>query len=86
MDRRGAAPRPAHIQDMANLLERSSTDIQPTGKNWVSNFIKRHDEIKTSYSRRYHYQRAKWEDPKVIREWFNLVQITMQYGIACEDI
>ena len=74
---------------MANLLllERGSTDIQPTGKNWVSNFIKRHDEIKSSYSRRYHYQRAKCEDPRIIRAWFDLVQITiMQYGIAYEDI
>ena len=89
MDRRGAAPQPAHIQDMANLLlqERDSADIQPVGQNWVSNFIKRHNEIKTTYSRRYHYQRAKCEDPKIIREWFNLVQITiMQYGIAFEDI
>lgn len=52
MDRRGAAPQPAHIQDMANLLllERDSADIQPVGKNWVSNYIKCHDEIKTTYS------------------------------------
>ena len=47
MNRRGTAPRPAHIKEMANLLllERGSTDTQPIGINWVSNFIKRHDEI-----------------------------------------
>jgi len=52
MDRRGAAPRPSHVQDMANILlaGRGSTNYQPIGKNWVSNFIKRHDEVKTSYS------------------------------------
>lgn len=74
---------------MANLLllQRGSIDAQPIGKNWVSNFIKRHDEIKTCYSRRYHYQRAKCEDPKVVQEWFRLVQITiLQHGIAMEDI
>jgi hypothetical protein len=89
MDRRGAAPRPSHVQDMANILlsERGFTNNQPVGKNWVYNFIKRHDEIKTSYSRRYNYQRAKCEDPKIIKEWFDLVQITMiQHGIAYEDI
>ena len=89
MDRRGAAPRPSHIQDMANilLLNRGFINTQSIGKNWVSSFIKRHDEIKTSYSRQYNYQRAKCEDPKIIQEWFNLVQITiMQHGIPYEDI
>ena len=74
---------------MANVLlsQNGSANTQPVGKNWVSSFIKRHNEIKTSYSRRYNYQRAKCEDPKIIKEWFNLVQITiMQYGIAYEDI
>ena len=74
---------------MANLLllQCGSIDAQPIGKNWVSNFIKRHDEIKTCYSRQYHYQCAKCEDPKVVQEWFRLVQITiLQHGIAMEDI
>ncbi|ODM16807.1 hypothetical protein SI65_07772 [Aspergillus cristatus] len=55
---------------MANILlaGRGSTNNQGIGKNWVSNFIKRHDELKTSYSRRYNYQRAKWEDPKIIKQ------------------
>ena len=34
MDQYGAAPQPAYIQDMANLLlEHDSADIQPVGKN-----------------------------------------------------
>ena len=45
------------------------------------------DELKTRFSRRYNHQRAKCEDPKIIQEWFNRVQITiMQHGIALEDI
>jgi hypothetical protein len=49
MDRRGAAPRPSQIQDMANILltNTSLNQFQPIGKNLVSSFVKRHDEIKT---------------------------------------
>jgi hypothetical protein len=89
MDQRGAAPRPSHVREMANILlaQRGSTPTQTVGEKWVYNFINRHDEIKTRFSRRYNHQRAKCEDPKIILEWFNRVQITiMQYGIAPEDI
>ena len=89
MDRRGAAPRPAHVQDMANILlsKRGTTNTQTVGVNWVYNFVKRQDELKSRYSRRYNHQRAKCEDPKTIKEWFDRVQITiMQHGIALEDI
>ena len=62
-------------------------NIQPVGINWASNFIKRRDELKSRFSRRYNHQRAKCEDPKIIQEWFNCVQITiMQHGIALDDI
>jgi len=89
MDQRGAAPQPSHFQDMANILlsNRGSSNVQPIGQNWVYKFIKRHDRLKTKFSRRYSYQRAKCEDPKLIKEWFDRVQIIiMQYGIAYEDI
>ena len=45
LDQRGAAPRLSHVQDMANILlsNRGSSKTQPIGKNWVYNFIKRHD-------------------------------------------
>ena len=40
-----------------------------------------------AYSRRYNYKRAQCEDPKIMKKWFNQVQITiMQYGITYEDI
>jgi len=74
---------------MANILlaERGTTPIQTVGENWVSKFIRQRDELKTRYTHRYDYQRAKCEDPKAIREWFDRVQITiMQHGIAMEDI
>ena len=89
LDRRGAAPRPAHVREMADILlsKRGYTTTITVGDKWVYNFIKRHDQLKSRFSRRYNYQRAKCEDPKVIREWFNRVQITiMQHGIPYEDI
>ena len=82
MDRHGAAPRPSYIQEMANILsEHGITSIQPLGKNWAYKFIQCHDEIKTTFSRQYNYQHAKCEDPKVIKKWFDLVQIVT--GCAC---
>ena len=89
IDQRGAAPRTSHVQDMANSLlsNRGLTGIQPLGKNWVYKFIKRRNELKTTYSRRYNYKRAQCKDPKIIKEWFDWVQITiMQHRIAYEDI
>lgn len=86
MDQRGAPPRPSHVRDMANILlsKRGSISLQTVGINWVYNFIKRRDKLK---SRWYNYQRAKYEDPKVIKEWFDHVQVTiMQYGILYNDI
>ena len=85
----GAAPRPAHVRDMANILlaNRGQASTTTVGDKWVYNFIKRHDILKSRFSRRYNYQRAKCEDPKIIQEWFNSVQIIiMQHGIAYEDI
>ena len=89
MDDRGGAPRPSTVREMANLLlvKRGSNVIAPIGQNWATKFVKRHPELKSRFSRRYDYQRAKQEDPKVIREWFNTVQTTIQrYGILAEDI
>lgn len=49
--------------------------------------MKRHPELSNRFSRRYNYERAKCEDPKIIGEWFTLVQKTiLQYGIDPNDI
>ncbi|ODM16895.1 hypothetical protein SI65_07860 [Aspergillus cristatus] len=74
---------------MANLLlaKRGESPIQTVGEKWVYNFINRQPELKTRFSRRYDYQRAKCEDLKVINQWFDCVQQTIiQYGILSEDI
>lgn len=89
LDDRGAAPRPATVRDTANILleARGTIPVQTVGEKWVYNFVKRHPELSNRFSRRYNYKRAKCEDPKVISEWFTLVQITiLQYGIDPDDI
>ena len=57
------------------------------GVNWIRNFIQRHATLKSRFNRKYDYQRALCEDPKLILEWFQLVHNTRaKYGIAEEDI
>ena len=86
MDQRGAAPRPAMVQEMANILL-AKRSHQTVGKNWVHNFVKCHDKLKTQYSQRYNYERAKCEDPKAIQGWFDCIQRTIQeHGILEDDI
>ena len=86
IDSRGAAPRPAMVREMANILLAERCQ-QTVGEKWVYNFINRYNELKTRFSRRYNYERAKCEDPKVIQEWFGCIQRTiMEYGILSEDI
>ncbi|KAJ5261124.1 hypothetical protein N7478_009036 [Penicillium angulare] len=89
MDTRGAAPRPATVREMANILlaARGSYPPPTVGKNWPSSFINRREEIRSRFSRRYDYQRALNEDPKSLREWFATVQRAIDdNGIQMEDI
>jgi hypothetical protein len=75
---------------MADILlsERGDTTPLPKiGKNWVSSFLKRNKDLKSKYLRRYNYQRAKCEDPKVIGEFFDAFQkAIIDYGIVDDDI
>lgn len=89
MDTRGAAPRPSTVRDMANILLAARSENPPAtvGKNWPSSFINRRKELRTRFSRRYDYQSALNEDPKLLRQWFSTVQRTInEKGIQPEDI
>ena len=58
----------------------------PVGKLWAHNFVQRQPELRTHYARKYDYQRAKCEDPRVINKWFALVRNTKaKYGILDDD-
>jgi len=71
MDQRGLAPRPESVRQMADLLLEKRSNSNPNsqvGRNWVYNFVQRHKALQTRYNRKYDYQRAKCEDPQVIRD------------------
>jgi hypothetical protein len=60
---------------------------QQVGEKWVYNLVQRRPEIDSKFSRRYNYERAKCEDPKIIREHFDRVrEVISEYGILPEDI
>lgn len=70
MGQRGAALTIAMLKDMANLLLEHCGDdtLQTVGKNWPTQYIKRHPELTTRFSRKYDYKRALVEDPNTIIE------------------
>src|SRR6478736_5708502 len=86
LDSRGFPSRLRFVEEMANSLL-ADRDALPVGKRWAHNFVKRQPELKTRLFRKYDYQRAKCEDPTIIRGWFRLVQNTIaKYGIRSDDI
>lgn len=69
------------------LRTKNTSSPQKVGKNWVTNLVKRHPQLSSIYNRKFDYQRAECEDPKLISLWFKLVGDTIaQYGVAAEDI
>ena len=86
MDRRGMPPTLESVRRMAGLLATQHGYTAPVGKCWARNFVSRHDTLKSKYNRKYDYQRAKCEDPDLIRAWFQRVQRTKaEYGILDKD-
>jgi hypothetical protein len=85
LDARGFPPRLAAVADMANSL-RLERNLGPIGTNWPSTFVKRQDELKTRFNRKYDYKRALCEDSGLIQDWFERVaNIKAKYGIQDDD-
>jgi hypothetical protein len=88
-DRRGFSIQPQFLRGMAQILlcARTNDPTSVIGVNWAYKFIKRHPALRTRYNQRISYQRAKQEDPKIIKQWFELVHATIQeHGIHEDDI
>jgi hypothetical protein len=89
MERRGYPPHIVDVRRMAEalLIRRDASTQPPTiGKNWIYKWIKKHPQLDARLARTLDSQRAKNEDPKVIKEWFERVQNTQQeYGITDDD-
>ncbi|KAF4546842.1 Hypothetical protein D9617_195g075130 [Elsinoe fawcettii] len=85
----GFPPRATDVRDIANLILKNKNPQKPetVGQKWVYNFVKRTPQLASVYNRKFDYQRACQEDPKVIQAWFDLVQETIdKYGVPEEDI
>jgi hypothetical protein len=71
---------------MADQL-RSDRNLKPVGTNWPNRFVKRSDLLRMRWTRSYHNQRKKQEDPEAIGAWFRLVANTKaKYGIQDNDM
>src|SRR6187402_939167 len=86
LDSKGYPPRLYIVEDMANRII-ELRDGKRVGPRWAANFVRRQPELQTRFQRKYDYQRAKCEDPDVIRGWFELVKSTIaKYAIQESDI
>jgi hypothetical protein len=85
LNNKGFPPRHSIVREYANIIlntRNASPPPTPVGKNWVTNFIKRHSTLRTMYDRKLDYKRAKCEDPNIIKLWFTLVAgLQAKYGI-----
>jgi hypothetical protein len=86
LDLRRFSPSYPGVADMANYLL-AARGRGTVSQRWPYNFVNRSDRLKSRFNRRLDYQRAQCEDPKVINDWFSLVQNTrLKYGITDADI
>ena len=87
LDERGFSPALPFVRKMANLLLQKRVPGASVGQLWVSRFMDRDRNLKTQWTRKYDYRRAKCEDPDLLKTWFDRVDATIQqFGIAAEDI
>ena len=86
LDTRGFQPRQSDVREMANYL-RADRDASPLGPRWAENFVRRQPKLNMAFRRQIDYQRAKCEDPEIVRQWFNLVRnVITKYGINETDM
>ena len=86
LDFRGIPIRLDKLRDFASAITQAR-GAAPVGSKWAYNFIKRTLPLRTRTTRSLNYRRAMSEDPKLIREWFNVVSNTKaKYRICDEDI
>ena len=87
MDKCGLPLQLSIVRHLAQLLVSACLPSITIGENWVNCYVKRHPELRSKYTRKYHYQHAKREDSGLFKSWFMRVQETIQnYGVLIADI
>jgi hypothetical protein len=86
LDYRGIPIRLDKLRDFASSIT-EARGAPPVGSKWAYNFVKRTLGLRTRMTRSLDYRRAQSEDPKKIKEWFDVILNTKaKYGICDEDI
>ena len=87
MDKRGLPLQLSAVRHLAQLLVSARIPSATIGKNWVNRYVNRHPGLISKYTQKYDYQRAKCENPELIKSWFMCVrEVIEKYGILEEDI
>ena len=87
LDNNGFSPTLPFVRSIANLLLQQREPSKEVGLNWLTRWLRCHNELVAKYLRKYDYQRAKCEDSEVLGKCFELVQATiLKYRIITEDI
>ncbi|ERF69214.1 hypothetical protein EPUS_02181 [Endocarpon pusillum Z07020] len=87
LQRQNLCPNYPRIRSFVYEILRNRGDSRPLGKNYVSRFISRHSELRTSRSRAMDIKRLSALDPTVIESFFSeFEQLRSQYGVEIENI
>ena len=85
LDSQGLSPTISFVKEMADTICKVR-GAPPVGVNWTQRFIQRTPALSVKLGRAYECQRKLYEDPEIIRPWFELVKnTTNKYGILPED-
>ena len=82
----GWPPKICHFRQMATEMLVEKKDFRPLGVNWISHFLRRHEDLQSRFSRPLDKERTAVHDTTTILQWFQLVESTIQkYDIQKED-
>ena len=74
------------VEQLATELLRKKGDMEPLGKTWYYNFLKRRPALRIRRSHAMDQARKDALDEKTLRHWFELYHTTrLKYSVAEED-
>lgn len=86
-DARGFPPSIPRAREMANRILRMNGDLDPIGKAWLSQFVRRNPRVHSVVGRRIEAPRAEVATPEQVRAFLELFERTRkQLNIRLEDI
>ncbi len=75
-----------YLKSLALGLLRAKGDQEPLGHNWYKNYLKRHLDLKATWSRTLDQARKDAVNHATLEQWFKLYEQTcIRYGISASD-